>query len=318
MTRGFFVKTASKKIIKAGYSNSDSYEEYCGLQFLNSIIDSKEETFIDTLEPCEDFTMDLITKGEELSPGNYFKFDYGYVYNKNTGTLKVYHFCVPIYTIKTNDPSEIEKYRYLFENTEAVKSVGLYNAAKYDYIYDRNYAVYKKIVKESSLEDLKKYSERFKEERIVLDDSHCVMNGHRSDHQVYQKRLSSNVRDSFLDFIAENDSFMGRSYGWQILIQSPFVRVPVSISFTSEKAAVNHIRELIDYKADLLFRLGDIFHKISDAIVLKDKAVLANLVNGGLESLWQEEPWFIYNGYFTAKWLKKECADRLARLEKTA
>ena len=96
----------------------------------------------------------------------------------------------------------------------------------------------------------------------------------------------------------------------QVLIQTPFVRIPIAIDgksrFTSEKALMKALRLFVKDNADKLFSLARIMEMYTAQY--KDNGDIKGLFIDKLEAAWNEQPWFVYQGYLTKDWFKREAS----------
>lgn len=300
MTRGWFVKTAGKKILKAGYSNSDSYPSRRGFGFLSAIIDGREDEFLDGLEPCRNFCMELITKGDYIGNGTYFKYDYGYVLNTATRALKVYNYCKLLYTVDLSSKEETKKYLFLFEHCDDIRAVLTYDPKKLCYSESSE----RKLVKESSLDELKTSLERSKEERIELEDGHCIMSS-SSTCIAYRKRLTTSNTRFTLDFIAAHETTCYDDH-WILLLQTPFGHYIVAGEhFKSERGIVKHIRSIVNKDTiDGLMRLAEVLEMCGNAETYFEYRKASEDV----KKMWADKPWMLLNEMLSAEGISDELA----------
>ena len=304
MTRGYACIINDKEIKRVAYLPSDAYLSGYGLEILKKIIAGKldewfttqikynQEVYIGT-EPDPKFQLNWIKKDKESRSYDDWNYsEYGYIFDEKTGVLKVYHRGDILYTVKLD---EYEKYAYFFENDGAVEDALTYDPEKLSFGDCYSSAVRKKIAG-MSIEELKVVVKKAKTMPMpVLDDYHCVAAGHSFDRPVYIKRFRSNGKE--LEFIAERSRW---SKKWLVLIQTPFIRVPILEDFGSETGAVKAIRKLILDRGYKKFeRLAEIFEMVPELREMKPAEAKEKL-----KKEHKKQTWFGY-GTFTPEWIMR-------------
>lgn len=318
MTRGYICLIDGKKVTKYAYLQSDAYLDFYGVEILQAIMDNRIDAWMDKQiaynhtcygadEPSPHFTIDWIkrTKNNQDWERSDF-YSYTYEYSLKTGTLKVYTSGDLYVTVKRE---EYEKYLFYFKNDSAISHYLHYNPETMEYDYKKPI---KKIIKNSSLEDLQQFFEESKKERLELENAHRVLAGHfrtLSDYEscyVYSKNfLTSDYYHSDkrgyqkkVPFIVEKPY---RSTKWDVLVQLPYIRVPVASGFSSEKKAVEHIRSIIkQVGVDKLLRFGEVSNTLSCFYKENRYDELQEYISQ-LEESYQKSPWYIPGGSFTPK-----------------
>ncbi|MBE6021900.1 MAG: hypothetical protein E7231_01550 [Cellulosilyticum sp.] len=330
MTRGYVCITKGKnEIVNVAYLSSDAYLSWYGLQILKAIENATVNHGINAWvenqrnkniacngndNDCKNFALNWI-KPDRMSRSidDWTYAEYGYIYDSSNYYLKVYHYGKLLLTVDTDNLEEINKYLYLFE-----KETEIYRAISYDEDLLDDVIDFSKAIKIAAKEDLSALKQHVADyerlERIYLDDTHCIAPGHRNDRQVYQKRLSSTSSDNTLKFIIEHDCSEYYNNGWQVLIQTPFVRIPIAIAgksrFSSEKALMKNLRLFVKENANKLFRLACIMDMY--IAQYKDNGDIKGLFLDKLDTAWDEQPWFVYQGYMTKDWFKREASRHVA------
>ena len=320
MTRGYYVILNKKnKVEKVAYLSSDAYLSYYGLLILRSINDCKVNTFMSNLIDknieygCEDdldgFQLNWIKPNKESRQCEDWNYsEYGYIFNGDN--LKVYCFGKLLLTVDCNTQEEIDKYLYIFENEDDI-----YSAISYDEYKLDNVIPFEKVIKQAvkmNLDELKLMVFKSRgEERFYLSDSHCIASGYRADREVYQKRLTSSCGNESLKFIVEHDMIGYTDYGWKVLIQTPVVRVPITISrkkFNSEKALMNALRDFIRPRKNKLMQLAFVINKFEEA---KRNDMMKTFISE-LDGLWSNANWFVGDGRsLTKEWFRREAENIL-------
>ena len=299
MTRGYVCIVEGTKILKVAYLESDAYLKYYGKNILVSITNGTIDEWMENQihynheiygneEPDKNFSLDWIRKGKNNKDWRISDFvEYGYLYNIKTNILKVYYCGKLLYTIKNE---EFEKYLYFFENDWAISTYLSYDKEKMNYDYTK----VPSLIKKASMSDLELYEVLSHDVRMELDDTHSCLPGHDPsfEHYVYKKFFTTSrflKSGEGICFICEK-----RYKKWDVLVQLPYVRVTLATSFSSEKKAVEFIRqEIRKVGIDKLLR----FVKICDFLEIH--------MPFDLETEWEKEPWYTPSGYFTVKDIKR-------------
>lgn len=331
MTRGFVAVINGKNVEKVGYLISDAYLSWYGLKILNEIRKGKEsfDKWMDDLhkdnithygeadDPCKGFELNWIKPDKVSREDKDWRYiEYGYIYDSKNSTLAVYYDGTKLFRFSTKDDSEVKKYLYLFENDNRI-----YEGISYDKDLLTDAIPYRKCMKmagENSLELLEHYVAKANVERLYLDDDHLIAPGHSTEYPAYQKKLRSSENSlRYLTFIVEKSNLDNK---WDVLLQTPFVRITVSDGHTSEKAAVRAIRTLIKTEGKIsLMRLAEVFQNYADAHQAKNNLHEERVFVESLEDMWKTQPWYIirtftYGGeaYLTPKWFKRQLLRHIA------
>ena len=294
MTRGYLCIVEKGEVKSVCFLSSDAYLSYYGLEILEAVIRGDIEQYVSDMrkntasygkkgDPCRGFMIEWINGNKDESE------EKGYIYDSKTGVLKAYERGSLLYTVK---PEERERYKYIFANDCKLETVLSYDAEKMSYHFE-SVKNAKRIAKMTDSE-LEYIVAKYDEERLELDDTHCVMPGHYVGHEVYRKLFrSSDCKRNPLEFIVEH--CFGR---WCVLLQTPFGRYRIiAKDFGSEAGAVKAIRELIrTIDTEKFFRLSQLFSEYKEAKGDEEKEEA--LINS-LKERWEKEPWYTGGGNIT-------------------
>ncbi len=289
MTRGYVVITKGKAIENVARLNADAYLSGYGLEILKNISSGKICEWVqekrDQDDPdLENFCMQWIKpkKGDKMSKYNYA--EYGYVYNLNTGVLRVYYYGKLLLLVK---PENIDKYLYFFEHEDSIISAFSYNAEMFNYA--GSYTINVKDCLRLSLLQLQELVSQSCETRYILSDTHLIAPGHRLGHEAYYKEFSStdNLQKKLTFTVEQNYGF------WHIYLQTPFGRYIInSGKYRSEKAAMKGLR-------DYIHRIGNYNQIMRTADILKMYEESESDIKKGydfinsLDKEWNTSPWWI-------------------------
>ena len=326
MTRGYVCITKGKnEIVNVAYLSSDAYLSWYGLQILKAIENATVNHGINAWvenqrneniacngndNDCKNFALNWI-KPDKISRSydDWSYAEYGYIYDARSYSLKVYYRGKLLLTIDCKSHDEINKYIYLFANEDQI-----YKAISYDKDKLEDIKPFDKVVKEAAkmTEDELKDLVKNRSEQLYLTDTHCIAPGHRPDREVYQKVLSTSSGEESLKFIVEHNVTGYTDYGWIVLIQTPVVRVPVTISskkFRSEKALMNALRDFVKPRKNKLIRLALVMERFEQA----KKNNMLEAFASECDGLWEEANWFVGNmRYLTKDWFKTEALRYIA------
>lgn len=318
MTRGYVCITKGSKVLNVAYLDSDAYLSWYGLQILTAIDTEDIKEWVEKqrqeqismygTDDCKGFALNWIKPDKESRQYDDWGYsEYGYIYDASKNKLKVYHFGKLLLTIDCDNSDEVSKCIYLFKNEDQIYDIISYDNNKLD-----NVKSFEKVVKEAAKmsEDELKEIVKDDSEMFYLSDYHCIANGHRPDREMYKKILTSSCRDEKLTFIVEHDIIGYTDYGWNVLIQTPVVRVPITISskkFHSEKALMDALREFVKPRKNNLMRLAYVMEKFEYA---KANDMLEVFILE-LDALWNDANWFVGNMKFTTDWFKQEAENIL-------
>jgi len=306
MTRGYVCLVNGKGVEKVAYLSSDAYLSGYGIRILDAVrrnglsdyIDNKRKDNIASYgkkdDPCNNFALNWIKPDKESRAYSDWGYaEYGYIYNQKTGTLSVYNRGEKLFVIK---PEDRDRFAYIFENDNALESVLSYDADKLTY----NWKNQRKKCADMSLEELQELVKKSKEDRIELDDYHCMASGFTPRREIYEKCLTSSTRNIRLTFLAEHEHII-TDYGWKVLLQTPYCRFRfLNKTFRSEKAAMRALREKIKANSEGLFRLAEIFGEYEEA---KNNGTIKDFAEK-LDAEWEIQPW-IYRTYVTPEYIKR-------------
>jgi len=306
MTRGYVVITKGT-VERVAYLESDAYLSYYGLEILKRAFTLEFPDWVKKLreknikdhgkknDPCRGFELYWIRPDERVKKRHkeWHYAEYGYLFDFNKQTLKVYHYGKLLFAIRE---WEVEKYTFIFANEDV-----LYDAISYDSEKLKNMFDFTKTMRIAAKEDtqtLKAMVDKIKENPpVYLDDEerHCIAAGHRSGYECYSKRLRKEGKQP-LQFIVAHER-----YGWRVLLQTPYIRVTAIKhatnkydTFSSEKTAVQAIRQLYHEKGSQLFRLAEVFNDYED-YYKKGIVSFSNYLNY-LDKMYEKEPWYTFNG----------------------
>ena len=141
----------------------------------------------------------------------------------------------------------------------------------------------------------------------LLKDDHLIDVFDMPNRPAYQKRW--NKGNASATFIV-----MREYRKWKVFLQLPFCRIPILSVYTSEKKAVEEIRQLIISKEPEMESFSEIFqliekYKTDPTIQEKDLNGLRKL----LENKEQQRPWFAHQSRFTIDWIIEELLQRMSR-----
>ncbi len=329
MTRGYVCIITGKKVVNVAYLNSDAYLSWYGLQILKAIdkatVDKGINAWVENQrneniacygndDDCKNFALNWI-KPDKVSRAiaDWTYVEYGYIYDASNYNLKVYHRGKLIVTIDTDNLDEINKYLYLFEKEDEI-----YKAISYDEDMLADVVNFDKVIKIAAKKDLSELkglvSKDETTEKIYLSNYHCIATGHRTGHEVYQKEVEwlFGSNSERLNFIVEHDTTEYSDYGWRVLIQTPFVRIPIRVNgknrFSSEKNLMKSLRNFVKDNSTKLFRLAYLMNYYERRKIELDIPDFISM----LEPFWEEGHWFVSDGYLTKEWFKREASRYVA------
>ena len=315
MTRGYVCITKGSKVLNVAYLNSDAYLSWYGLQILAAIDTENIKEWVEeqismySTNDCKGFALNWIRPDKiSKSYDDWSYAEYGYIYDTSKNNLKVYHHGKLLLTIDCDNSDEVSKCIYLFKKENQIYNIISYDKDKLD-----NVKSFEKVIKEASkmTEDNLKELVKGDSERFYLSDDHCIANGHRPDREMYKKILTSSCRDEELTFIIEHEVIGDTDLGWNVIIQTPVIRIPITISskkFRSEKALMNALRDFVKPRKNKLMRLAYVMEKFKYA---EANDILEDFISE-LDDMWNEENWFVGNmKYLTTDWFKREAENIL-------
>lgn len=337
MTRGYVCIVKSSKVIDVAYLSSDAYISYYGYKILEAIntptTDKGIKAYLKELEEenieygyeddCKDFALNWI-KPDKISRSyddwNYA--EYGYIYDASNYMLKIYHNGKLLFKIDTDNQEEIDKYMYIFENENKIYTEISYDEDMLDDVVDFDKCM--KLAASKDIDVIKQYvsDNDSRSERIYLRDYHCIAPGHRAGHEVYQKILRWEYYSECeeLKFIVEHNATEYSDYGWNALIQTPFVRIPIRVGgktrFSSERALMKSLRLFVKENSSKLAGLVYIMSYFK-GLSKKGDTYLNDLIKH-VDSTWEANHWYVTDGYLTPQWFKREIQNEFARRIKLA
>ena len=301
MTRGYVCTVNGAKIKKVAYLQSDAYLSGYGLEILKAIADNSIDSWMEKQisynhecygkdEPSPHFSLSWIRRGKENRDWEKYDFaEYGYLYNEQDGSLKVYCFGKLSITVRKE---QREKYLYYFQHAFQIDGWLRYDADK---LAEINKPI-KKLIDEATLQTLRKWVKESEAPRLELEDYHCISAGHSHEYPSYKKILRmSNRYDRMVEFIVSKCSW---SKKWEVMIQLPYSRAVIQRGFSSEKKAVEFIRTLAKEHQDKLMRMSEIVSSICEAYRNNHYDELKLFINN-LDNMWEQESWFTPGGLFT-------------------
>lgn len=226
MTRGYFVMEKAGKVLKAAELSSDAYlQNGYGEQILTEYRDGKAEEFLDSLTQAD----------ENIHPGWYRKVkgvnsDFAeYAYVLRSGNLTVYHFGKKLFTVT---PGTADKWLSVVQRQDAFENHFLYSEELLNYNWKKWDAMFPKINEMDDM-DIPSY-----EEKICLNDFHMMDCWYREKSKAYVKTLE--LPNGSMKFIVAQCPSK-----WHIYLQLPYIRIPVLLEYSSERAAMNNLRDFI-------------------------------------------------------------------------
>ena len=312
MTRGYVVITKGGKVIKYGYLSSDAYPSYYGKRILQKVVCKEISEYVDDIikdnharygneEPHPDFSLDWIRKGKNNKEWKKYDFmEYGYLYEENTGILRVYIFGKLLYKVS---PEEREKYLYLFSNENEIMDILTYDSEKLAYDEKK---VTRKIIEDLSLANLKELVKEWRvknEDMVVVGTCNYVVAGHSREYPVYARSVSFG-NEKCLEFIIAKDRISNK---WDILIQLPYIRAIVRGRFSSEKSAAKVLRDIVKNNVKLLARTAEIINNIRFYTDYTDKLNKEDLKSyiASLPTLWYVQPWYTAGDAFSVEKIQR-------------
>ena len=334
MTRGYVCMVSGKKILKVAYLPSDAYISYFGYIILSAIcnvapvlaygdpkavdlntwmdlqIEENHRDYDD--EPSPNFSLNWIRKSKEskeLGYENYDYSEYGYLYDTNTGVLKIYNYGNLKYTVK---PEDREKYLYIFKNYENIWIAIHYDHDTFKYLF--NWPD-KELLQNADMATLQEWNEDGQKPLLFLDDDHTIDVWHRDTKPSYTKRLSyrSNNINLSVNFIAHK--FFDQTKSWQLSVQLPWCRVDVFNDwFTSERSVMKRFREFISANEEKIICFLQVCNEVSGIINDKNSEKAKEYLNT-LDTEYEKAPWVTFNGNFKPDKIRSELREYIYKWE---
>ena len=324
MTRGYFVYEKNSRIVKAAYIPSDAYVggDTCR-EILMAFYEGRELELLEKMErgvskrSVEGIRPEWYRKTSKSKSDDYFE-EYGSVLRGKT--LIVYHYGEMLFSTKRGDAYIWAK---ISDNVQKFELTYLYSDEKLDYNWNqlprmyrdlseriKNGATYEELASTLRSED--------PDSAFILTDSHMISSTYTVQYPSYVKTLRcGNGKE--VKFYAEK--FPGQR--WHLLVQCPFVQIPVGKDFASEKACVNHLRTLIRENRDAMSAYADVCSYISEILTEMRIQEYSPEIEGKVSSLRNElkrkersNPWFLHNTQFSIESIVKEVEETMALRKK--
>lgn len=324
MPSGYFCLMKGRRVVKYAYLQSGVDLSGYGYEILSAIFKDTILQWVDKQiaynqklygikAPSPNFSLTWIKKtaaNKSWENSDFYK--YSYEYNINTGVLRVYSYGDLFLTIYKKD---YEKYLFFFEHASNLIPYFQYDSDLMEYNYKTNI---QNVIRKSSLEELEHILPLSKKERLELEDGHSTLSGHHigsSDYlssYIYSKKLrTSNYQEigtrgfrKSVPFIVEKPY---RNNTWNILVQLPYIQIPIASSFKSEKKAVAYLRDLIRrVPLSELFRFVEICDTLEYMYIHQNHHYEEmKLFLSSLEESFQNEPWYTPADHFTVKEIRQ-------------
>ena len=309
MTRGYVVITKGGKVIKYGYLNSDAYTSWYGKRILQKVAYEEISGYVDDIikdnhacygneEPNPDFSLDWIRKGKNNKEWKKYDFmEYGYLYEENTGVLRVYNLGKLLYRIT---PEERGKYLYLFSNENKIMDILTYDYEKL--MYDEK-KVTRKMIEAFSLADIVELVKEWRikhDNMIVVDVYNCIARGGSREYPVYSRWVRFGSERN-VEFLIEKDRLSNK---WDVLIQLPYMRAIVRSGISSARAATEAVRDLVKSNKKTLERTAEIMDDIRFYTDKFGKEDLKNFI-ANLPTLWSVQPWYTAGNAFSVEKIQR-------------
>ena len=165
----------------------------------------------------------------------------------------------------------------------------------------------RKIMREKSFKELEQLLKDKNYIPSLLKDDHLIDVFDMPDRPAYQKRW--NKGNASATFIV-----MREYRKWKVLLQLPFCRIPILSDYSSEKKAVEEIRQLLINKELEMESFSEVFRLIEKYKQIpttqeEDLTELREL----LENKEQQSPWFAHQSRFTIERIMEELLQRMRR-----
>ena len=310
MTRGYVVITKGGKVIKYGYLNSDAYTSWYGKRILQKVACEEISEYVDDIikdnhacygneEPNPDFSLDWIRKGKNNKEWKKYDFmEYGYLYEENTGVLRVYNLGKLLYRIT---PEETEKYLYLFSNENKIMDILTYDSEKLMYDEEK---VTRKMIEAFSLADIVELVKEWRikhDNMIVVDVYNYIARGWGSrEYPVYSRWVRFGSERN-VEFLIEKNRLSNK---WDVLIQFPYMRAIVRSGISSARAATEAVRDIVKSNKKTLERTAEIMDDIEYKSKTADKHEFKSYLSC-LPKLWFVQPWYTAEDAFAVEKIQK-------------
>lgn len=248
MRNGYFILVEGKKIKGVFTTDMDMSPSNYGLVLLEKIfdLDNKEDVsdFVDLIEEFDNFEISDFVKNKD-NKNNYFE-DYNYIYDTKRKILKLYYSGVLLYSISISD---LELYRFVFENDEILYKIFSFNQKKRtmdnDFVKE-----FKKYLKTGcTILDLKNKISSFKS-RLFINSCNIEDCWNES----YKKVVEDMDYNDILTFI------ISKEFGkYSLSIQFPYIRKSISRNISSARKAESMISDILKNNEDDILVLNEIF-----------------------------------------------------------
>ena len=312
MTRGYFVLEQSGIVVKAAYLPSDAYLQYGhGQEIIKAYAEGNEMELLEKLyERTDKRDIDHIRPGwyrETVYSGkDDFIEEFGYVLTNSS--LSIYNFGKFLFRTKKE---HAKTWLEVINSLDRFELAYLYSEDKLCYQWNQYHAMFRDIARKikegKSFMDLEQLLKDKNYIPSLLRDDHMMDVFHRPDRPAYQKPWNKgNASATFI---------VMREYGkWKVFLQLPFCRIPILSVYTSEKKAVEEIRQLLISKEPEMESFSEVVqliekYKTDPTIQEKDLTGFRKL----LENKEQQRPWFAHQSRFTIDWIIEELFQRMRR-----
>lgn len=312
MTRGYFVLEQSGAVVKAAYLSSDAYLQYGhGQEIIKAYAEGNEMELLEELHKRTD-----IREIDHIRPGwyrktvysgkdDYFE-EYGYVLTNSN--LSIYNFGK--FLFRTNK-EYAKTWLEVINSLDRFELAYLYSEDKLCYQWNQYHTMFRDIARKiNEGKSFKELEQLLKDKNYIpslLKDDHLIDVFDMPDRPAYQKRW--NKGNASATFIV-----MREYRKWKVLLQLPFCRIPILSDYSSEKKAVEEIRQLLINKELEMESFSEVFrliekYKTDPTTQEEDLTELREL----LENKEQQSPWFAHQSRFTIERIMEELLQRMRR-----
>lgn len=315
MTIGYFAQEKARKVVKAAYLSSDAYlQGGWGEEIIEAFSKNEELNLLDRLFqeiPVPEFKYiqpewyrkTVNSEEDDLYP------DYAYVLRGNI--LFIYKVGRLLFRV-TKETAEV--WLHVIHNLKRFKLTYLYDAKKLCYNWAGIGAMYRTL--QNKIESGIKYatlsgelkSEDF--EPSLLSDDHLMDVSYSSKHPAYVKMWEKGCHS--VKFIVFYDYGM-----WQVSLQLPFYRIEIFKLFSSEKKAVEAIRELLREKEEDMESFSEICSFVSKAQEWCEKGIIKlGTVGEWLERRKEKKPWYLCGSELEPRKIVVRISENIYRKQK--
>ena len=312
MTRGYFVLEQSGTVVKAAYLPADAYLQYgYGQEIVKAYAEGNEMELLEQFhERTDKRDIDHIRPGwyrETVYSGkDDFIEEFGYVLTNSS--LSIYNFGK--FLFRTNK-EHAKTWLEVINNLDRFELAYLYSEDKLCYQWNQYHTMFRDIARKinegKSFQELEQLLKDKNYIPSLLKDDHLIDVFDMPDRPAYQKRW--NKGNASATFIV-----MREYRKWKVLLQLPFCRIPILSDYSSEKKAVEEIRQLLINKELEMESFSEVFrliekYKIDPTTQEEDLTELREL----LENKEQQSPWFAHQSRFTIERIMEEVLQRMRR-----